>query len=112
MAAPALAAVAAIARTWWRQGKPHRVDVLRARIAALWTDPRVSVRVEIVNVPPWTLTVQLEVRNAAGAVVNTVTRSATKDDLDATLAEDFEDIVDDTQSTARERAAMPQPEVP
>jgi len=83
--------------------------VLRARVAALWTDPRTSVRISIVNVPPWTLTVELETRNASGVVINTVTRSATKADLDNTIVEDFDDIVDDTSSSAIERAAMPPP---
>lgn len=103
MAAPTLQEVRAVARQWWRQGRPRNIDLLRARIAALWTDPRTSVQVTLVNVPPVTLTITLEQRNVAGVVVNTATRDATKDDLDATVADDFDDIRDESQTSARER---------
>jgi hypothetical protein len=103
MAAPTLAEVATVARQWWRQGRPRRLDVLRARICALWSDPFTSVRVAVINVPPLTLFIRLEIRDANGNVTQTVTRSATKDDLDNSVPEDFADIQDDTQSSMRER---------
>lgn len=106
MATPTLSAVATVARAWWREGRPHKIDSLRARIAALWTDPFVSVRVAIINVPPLTLFVRLEIRDASGNVTNTVTRSATKDDLDNTIVEDFADIEDDTQTSMRDRGEV------
>jgi hypothetical protein len=107
VAAPTLADVATVARQWWRAGRPRRLDLLRAQIAALWTDPFTSVRVAIINVPPLTLFVRLEIRDAAGNVTQTITRSATKDDLDNTIADDFADIRDDTQSSMRDRGEVP-----
>lgn len=112
MAAPTLQEVRAVARQWWRQGRPRNIDLLRARIAALWTDPRTSVQVTLVNVPPMTLTVTLEQRNQAGVVVNTATRTATKDDLDPNVTDDFDDIQDDAQASARERRNRERDELP
>lgn len=106
MATPTLGEVATVARQWWRAGRPRRLDLLRARIAALWTDPFVSVRVAILNVPPLTLFVRLEIRDALGNVTQTITRNATKDDLDNTIPDDFGDIQDDTQSSMRDRGEV------
>lgn len=112
MAAPTLQEVRAVARQWWRQGRPRNIDLLRARIASLWTDPRTSVQVTLVNVPPVTLTITLEQRNVAGVVINTATRTATKDDLDPNIVDDFDDIQDDSQSSARERRNRDRDEIP
>jgi len=107
VAAPTLAQVAAVARQWWRAGgRVRRLDELRARIAALWTDPFCSVQVAIINVPPLTLAVRLVIRDVDGNVLNTITRTATKDDLDNTIAEDFADVRDDAQATMRERGEV------
>jgi hypothetical protein len=107
MAAPTLQDVAQVARQWWRGPRPRRIDLLRAQICSLWTDPLTSVQVAIVNVPPLTLFVRLIVRDAGGNVLQTITRSATKDDLDASIPEDFGDIRDDSQSSMRDRGEIP-----
>jgi hypothetical protein len=103
MAAPTLAAVRAVAVAWWRGPRPRRLDDLRARIAALWTDPRATVRVSIDNVPPLTLTITFELYDALGNVTNTVVRSATKADLDNTQPDDFDAVVDDSATTLLDR---------
>jgi len=103
MPVPTLAEVKAVAAAWWREPGRPRIDVLRARLAALCTDPFTSIRAAIVNVPPWTLFVRYEQRDASGAVLNTITRSATKDDLDALVAREFYQICDDDNRTPEER---------
>lgn len=112
MAAPTLQQVAAVARQWWRQGRPRNIDLLRARVAALWTDPRSSVQVVLIAGPPVALAFRLEQRDANGVVINTATRTATKDDLDPNVADDFDDIQDDGQSSARERRNRDRDEAP
>lgn len=49
MATPTLQALRDIAVDWWREPGPPRLDVLAARIAALWTDGNAIVRTRIEN---------------------------------------------------------------
>lgn len=106
MALPTLGQVRTVGVAWWRGGRPHKLDLLRAQLAALCTDPLTSVRVRVVDLPPLTLQVQFEQRDGSGNVVQTVTRSATKDDLDALVNVDFGDIRDDLASSMRERGEV------
>lgn len=105
MAAPTLAQVRAVVVAWWREPGRPRLDVLRARIAQLWTDARTSVRLRIVNNSgTWSVVAELETRNADGTVASTVTRTWTPDSADMQARiEQVADIMDDTGTTPRQR---------
>lgn len=106
MAVPTLQQVIDLTVNWFsRPGRP-RLDVLRAELASMVTDPRMNVRARIVNIPPLTLQLQLVEHDVDGNVINTTTRSVTRDQLEE-RAEDFADIYDDASSTMRHRGEVP-----
>lgn len=72
MAAPTLQQIRDVAVAWWRASGLPRLDVLSARLAALWTDSNAIVRMRIENRSGvYTLVAELE-RNG-----NIVTREWT-----------------------------------
>ncbi len=103
MAAPTAQEVRAVVIQWWREPGRPLLPVLRARLATLWTDARSSVRLTVENVAgSLTLILYLERRDVSGNVIFNETRTATRDQLGSRI-EDFNDILDDTQTTRRER---------
>lgn len=107
MAAPTIAAIRATVVAWWREPGQPRLDVLRARIAALWTDGGASIRIRLVNsAGVWSVVAELETRNADGTVT-TVSRTwtPTSTDMQARI-ETLADVIDDLGTSPRQRADL------
>lgn len=106
MALPSLAEIRSIAIDWWREPGRPKLDVLKARIAAIWTDPRSSLSIEIVDVPVQglSLVAELRVYDVDGKQIQSITRSWQP--ANERPGADLNDVVDKStdQLTPRERA--------
>lgn len=105
MAVPTLAEIRAIVIAWWREPGRPKLDDLKARIAAAWTDPRAALSIRIVDIPIQGLAIvaELRIHDVNGNTVQTVTRQWQP--AGERPGADLDDVIDDSidARTPRER---------
>jgi len=107
MSAPTTDQLALAVAAWWSAGRPYKLDELRAQLAALVTDPLTSVRANVTSSPSLAIVIHIETGDELGNVTDTTAQSVTQDDLGSTVADDFADIIDDSQTSMRQRGQVP-----